>query len=131
MEITTLTPPDVWNPQEHLFSQCVRVRGAQETLYLAGQTAIDADGEFVGVGDIAVQVATCFDNIEAIVRAAGGTFANVVKLTAYFKDMDYLETYTQELGRRLPERRPAQTVVQVVSLAMPELLVELDAVAVL
>ena len=126
-----LQPPTVWDPAEHLFSQCVAVREVQQTLYLAGQTSIDANGTVIGIDDVEVQIRLAFDNIAAIVGHAGGRLDNVVKLTAYFVDMTSLAVYTQLLGEFFPSKRPAQTVVQVVRLAMPDLLVELDATAVL
>jgi enamine deaminase RidA (YjgF/YER057c/UK114 family) len=126
-----ILPATVWDPGVHLFSQCVAVTGAHQTLYLAGQTSIDADGTIVGVDDVEFQIRFSFANIAAIVAAAGGTLDNVVKLTAYFVDMAALDIYTQILGELFPVMRPAQTVVQVVRLAMPELLIELDATAVI
>lgn len=126
-----LQPDNIWNPGPHLFSQAVMVSAAGRLLYLAGQTSIDADGAIVGVDDVETQIRTSFDNIGKLLSAAGGSLADVVKLTAYFTDMGALDTYTRVLGEVFPTSRPAQTVVQVVRLAMPELLVELDATAVL
>jgi 2-iminobutanoate/2-iminopropanoate deaminase len=126
MRITQVVAPDIWDPGEHLFAQCVHVSDVDATLYLAGQTSIDADGKIVGPGDAPLQIETCFDNIERLVTAAGGGLDSVVRLRAYFTDMASLPTYTAILGRRFRERRPSQTVVQVVALV-----VELEAVAVL
>jgi 2-iminobutanoate/2-iminopropanoate deaminase len=131
MDKSLVSPSTIWDPAEHLFSQCVAVTGVQQTLYLAGQTSIDAHGTIVGVDDVEQQIRLAFANIAAIVTDAGGSLDNVVKLTAYFLDMTALDIYTRVLGEIFPTMRPAQTVVQVVRLAMPELLVELDATAVL
>ena len=127
----TLQPPGLWDPAEHLFAQGVLVAAAPRTLYLAGQTAIDGQGQIVGAGDPAAQIECCFNNMDILLRAAGGRLADVVRLRAYFTDMRYLDLYTEILGRYLPDQRPSQTVVQVAALAMPELLVELEATAVL
>jgi 2-iminobutanoate/2-iminopropanoate deaminase len=124
-------PSTVWDPARHLFSQCVAVTDIQRTLYLAGQTSIDAHGNVIGIDDVEQQIRLSFTNIAAIVSAAGGTLDNVVKLTAYFVDMTALDIYTRVLGELFPTMRPAQTVVQVVRLAMPELLIEIEATAVL
>ena len=118
----------MWDPGAQLLSQCVVVRDVERTLYLSGQTAITADGSFAGVGDVDAQIRLSFENIRLILDAAGGALDNVVKLTVYFRDLDI---YTGILGELFPETRPAQTVVEVARLAMPELLVEIDAVAVL
>lgn len=131
MEKTAIQPSNIWHPGEHLFSQATLVRNAARTLYLAGQTSIDERGTIVGVGDVEQQIRLSFNNIATIVGEVGGTLHNVVKLTAYFTDISSLPVYTRVLGELFPEVRPSQTVVQVVSLAMPELLVEIDATAAL
>lgn len=126
-----VSPETVWDPGAQLLSQCVVVEQVAKTLYLSGQTAITADGQFAGVDDIDAQIRLSFENIRLILDAAGGTLDNVVKLTVYFQDLGNLDTYTAILGQLYPETRPAQTVVEVARLAMPELLIEIDAVAVL
>lgn len=131
MDKYVISPGTVWDPGAQLLSQCIAVENASKTLYLSGQTAITADGQFEGVGDIEAQIRLSFENIRLIVDAAGGTLADVVKLTVYFTDVSNLDTYTGILGELFPETRPAQTVVEVSRLAMPELLIEIDAVAVL
>lgn len=126
-----VSPDTVWDPGAQLLSQCVVVENSARTLYLSGQTAITADGRFEGIDDIEAQIRLSFENIRLILDAAGGTIDNVVKLTVYFVDLSRLDTYTSILGELFPETRPAQTVVEVSRLAMPELLIEIDAVAVL
>lgn len=126
-----LSPDTVWDPGAQLLSQCVVVEQAAKTLYLSGQTAITADGQFEGIGDIEAQIRLSFENIRLIVAAAGGSLDNVVKLTVYFADLSNLDIYTSILGELFPDARPAQTVVEIARLAMPELLIEIDAVAVL
>ncbi|MGA9871265.1 MAG: RidA family protein [Rhodococcus sp. (in: high G+C Gram-positive bacteria)] len=126
-----LAPDTVWDPGAQLLSQCVVVTGADRTLYLSGQTAITPDGQFEGIGDVDAQIRLSFENIRLIMSAAGGTLDNVVKLTVYFVDLGHLDTYTGILGELFPASRPAQTVVEVSRLAMPELLIEIDATAVL
>lgn len=131
MNKNVISPDTVWDPGAQLLSQCVAVEQASTTLYLSGQTAITADGQFAGIGDVDAQIRLAFENIRLIVDAAGGTLDNVVKLTVYFVDLRNLDTYTGILGELFPETRPAQTVVEISRLAMPELLIEIDAVAVL
>ncbi|AYJ52174.1 RidA family protein [Rhodococcus sp. P1Y] len=131
MNKNVISPDTVWDPGAQLLSQCVAIEQASTTLYLSGQTAITADGQFAGIGDVDTQIRLAFENIRLIVDAAGGTLDNVVKLTVYFVDLRNLDTYTGILGELFPETRPAQTVVEISRLAMPELLIEIDAVAVL
>lgn len=131
MDRYVVSPDTVWDPGAQLLSQCVVVEHVAKTLYLSGQTAITADGQFEGIGDIDAQIRLSFENIRLILDAAGGTLDNVVKLTVYFADLSNLDTYTGILGELFPDVRPAQTVVEIARLAMPELLIEIDAVAVL
>jgi enamine deaminase RidA (YjgF/YER057c/UK114 family) len=131
MEKTTIQPSTIWDPGHHLFAQCTVVTGGSRTLYLAGQTAIDASGAIVGVDDPEAQVRLAFANVATIVTEAGGTLDNVVKLTVYVTDMAALPTYTRVLGELFPRVRPSQTAVEVTRLAMPDLLIEIDATAVL
>ena len=126
-----VSPETVWDPGAQLLSQCIVVANSARTLYLSGQTAITADGRFEGVGDVETQIRLSFENIRLILDAAGGTLDNVVKLTVYFVDLDDLDTYTGILGELFPKMRPAQTVVEVSRLALDELLIEIDATAVL
>nr|WP_206030425.1 RidA family protein [Rhodococcus sp. B10] len=126
-----MSPDTVWDPGEQLLSQCVVTSNASRTLYLSGQTAITADGRFAGIDDVEAQIRLAFENIRLILAAADGTLDDVVKVTVYFVDIGNLDTYTRILGELFPQTRPAQTVVEVARLAMPELLIEIDAVAVL
>lgn len=126
-----ILPETIWDPAEHLFSQCVAVTGAERTLYISGQSSIDAHGVIIGIDDVEQQIRCAFANVATIVSYAGGALDNVVKLTAYFLNMAALGIYTQVLGELFPTIRPAQTVVQVAGLAVPELLFELEATAVL
>ena len=100
-----------------------------EVLYISGQIALDPAGALVGAGDMKAQSQRVFENIEAILRMAGGTLENVVKITAYLTDMSRYGQYNEVRGRFLKDHRPASTTVQVVALAFPGLLVEVEAIA--
>ena len=100
-----------------------------EVLYISGQIALDPAGTLVGAGDMKAQSQRVFENIEAILRMAGGTLENVVKITAYLTDMSRYGEYNEVRGRFLKDHRPASTTVQVVALAFPGLLVEVEAIA--
>jgi enamine deaminase RidA (YjgF/YER057c/UK114 family) len=130
MDRRIISPPTVWDTGAELFAQCTAVTGAQQVLYLAGQTSISAAGEIVGIDDPEQQIRLSFENVRLILVAAGATLADVVKLTVYFTDLDNLPLYTRILGELYPVARPSQTVVQVARLALPELLIEIDATAV-
>jgi enamine deaminase RidA (YjgF/YER057c/UK114 family) len=108
------------------------VSGQARTLYCAGQTATDADGEPRHPGDMAAQLALCLDNLEAVLHGAGMTLANLVKLTICTTDVDGLFAQYGVLLGRLGAAgvAPATTLLGVARLARPELMVELEAIAV-
>ncbi len=131
LEKETMNPDGVWDSSVYGFSQAVKVRSAQEVVYISGQTAFDSQGQLEGEDDIEVQVRSSFENVKRIVESAGGTMDNIVKLTVYFLDLETLEQYTAILGEYFPDDPPSQTVVEVSRLALPGLLVEIEATAVL
>jgi reactive intermediate/imine deaminase len=112
------------------YSQVVEVRGGR-TLYISGQIALDSSGSLVGSGDFTAQVKQVFANLKARLDEAGASFNDVVKLNFYLVDASYLQavrdirdTYVNH------ENPPASTLVVVKQLVRPELLVEIDAIAV-
>jgi enamine deaminase RidA (YjgF/YER057c/UK114 family) len=96
---------------------------------LSGQVAIDGGGALVGAGDVRAQAEQCFANIERILGEAGSTLDDVVELTCFLTDPAHLTEYLEVRAARFPTRAPATTTV-VARLALPELLIELKAVAV-
>ena len=114
------------------FNQGEIVTGETRTLYLAGQTSVDAEGQPQHPGDMAAQLALAADNVEAVLQQAGMTLANVVRLNVYTIDMDAcFENYGVVAGRLAAAGvAPPGTLVGVTRLAFPELMVELEATAV-
>ena len=112
------------------YSQVVEVRDGR-TLYISGQVALDASGNLVGSGDFAAQVKQVFANLEARLDEAGASFNDVVKLNFYLLDAGNLrivrEVRDTHVNREYP---PASTLVVVKQLFRPELMVEVDAIAV-
>ena len=102
---------------------------AGNVLYISGQIALEPNGALVGQDDMRAQSQRVFENIEAILKMAGGTLENVVKITAYLTDMSRYAEYNEVRGKFLKDHRPASTTVQVVALAFPGLLVEVEAIA--
>jgi enamine deaminase RidA (YjgF/YER057c/UK114 family) len=107
------------------------------TVYLSGQVARDADGEPVGSGDLAAQVEQAYLDVATALAAVGGSFDDVAKLTVYI--VDWSPELLPELGAgvaRVAERlgvdpRKPITLLGVAALGEPDLLVEVEAVAVL
>ena len=98
-------------------------------IFLSGQAAIDGDGNIVGAGDFDAQLAQTFDNIERVLAAAEATLTDIVKVTIYLTDMAHFPKIVDARKRYFTEPWPADTIVEVSSLALPELMVEIDAIA--
>ncbi len=99
------------------YSQAVLVEGApKRTLYCAGQIPLDpASGELVA-GDITVQTERVLDNVQAVLAAAGMTFANVVKTTVYLTDLGDFAKMNECYARRFNVTPPARSTVPVAAL---------------
>ena len=114
------------------FSQVVAAAGTR-TIYTAGQVSIDERGELVGAGDLAAQTEQVMRNIGLALAAAGAGFADVVKITTYV--VNYKPEHRAIIGKaRSPffanGAPPASTLVGVSALALPEWLIEIEAIAV-
>ncbi len=114
------------------FNQGELVEGNQRTLFCAGQTALDENAKPQHEGDIRAQITLALDNLEAVLKEAGMTLSNVVRLTVYTTDVDAMIQNSDAMVGRLDGAnvKPAQTLLGVARLAFPELLVELEATAV-
>ncbi len=109
------------------FSPAARV-GNQ--VFVAGQVATDANGDMVGIGDAGAQSAQCFKNIEAALKAAGASWDDVTKITCFMVNADDYAAYAEVRNGIFPENGPASSTVFVKALVRPEMLVEVEAYAV-
>lgn len=108
------------------------VMGTGRLAALSGQVALDERGEVVGAGDAAAQARQVFENLRRCLAAVGATFAHVVKLTFYVTDVGQLPAIRAARDQYVDtEHPPASTAVQVAALIRPELLLEVDAFALL
>ncbi len=108
------------------------VLGTGRLVALSGQVALDAQGEVVGAGDPAAQARQVFENLRRCLAAAGATFGHVVKLTYYLTDVGHLPAVRAARDEYVDtEHPPASTAVQVAALFRPELLLEVEAFALL
>jgi enamine deaminase RidA (YjgF/YER057c/UK114 family) len=122
-----------WTWQDQFgFVQANKVTGGEQVLLCAGQTSSDGEGRPVHPGDMAAQITQALDNLETVLRGAGMTLANVVRLNYFTTDVDAYFGAGELLGKRLSESgcRPASTLIGVARLAFPELMVEIEATAV-
>jgi enamine deaminase RidA (YjgF/YER057c/UK114 family) len=128
--ITRLNPPELGTPPG--YSQIVEVT-ARRMIFIAGQTALDADGHLIGKNDFAAQAGQVFENLGIALRASGCTAANLVKLTVFLTDMDNLARYREARNRFFnlvtPPAAPAVTLVEVSKLYGPDFLIEIEAIA--
>ncbi|MDX2168976.1 MAG: RidA family protein [Deltaproteobacteria bacterium] len=111
------------------YSYAVKKSGTP--LYISGQVAIDGSGKLVGEGDAAAQTEQVFANLRSIVEAAGGTLADIVKLTIYVTDAAYRPAIVAARNKYFTGGEPpASTYLVISGLALPQLLVEIEAIAV-
>jgi enamine deaminase RidA (YjgF/YER057c/UK114 family) len=134
MTVELLNPPGIPAPE---FYRQMAVTSGSRTVYLAGQVARTADGTPVGAGDLAAQVEQSYLNVATALEAVGGTFEHVAKLTLYV--VDWTPDRLADLGagvaaaaaRLQADLVKPVTLISVAGLGEPDLLVEVDAVAVL
>jgi enamine deaminase RidA (YjgF/YER057c/UK114 family) len=113
------------------YSQGIRVTGAQTILFTAGQVPYDATGGVKHRGDFKAQARAVFAAIQALVEAGGGTLDNVVKITTYVTDVRYRLDFRSVREEFFGAKGPASTMVEVSSLAHPDYLIEVEAIAVI
>jgi 2-iminobutanoate/2-iminopropanoate deaminase len=102
---------------------------AGNLVFIAGQVAQDAEGRLVGRGDIEAQAVQVFDNLKAVLASAGSSLDQVVKLTTYTTSLAYRQKIAEVRARYFQTYFPPNTFVVVASLATPEYLLEIEAVA--
>lgn len=107
------------------------VSGPGRWVAISGQVAFDAEGNLVGEGDAGAQAQQVFTNLERCLAAAGATFADVVKLNFFVTDVAYLPAIRVARDAHIDTANPpASTAVQVVALFRPDVLLEVEAYAV-
>lgn len=115
-------------PWDHDFrySQAMRVA---DLVFVSGQAAIGESGEIVGEGDFMAQAHQVFANLRAVLEGAGSGLDRVVKVGIFITDMSYFPQIVELRGMYFREPYPADTIVQVEALALPGLMLEIEAIA--
>lgn len=118
------TQPDPY--EQFLISQAIRVGNL---VFLSGQAAIDEKGELVGVGDFDAQAKQTFENLRKVLEASGSSMDRIVKVTIYLTDMANFPKIMELRKTWFSKPYPADTIVEISALGLPELQIEIDAVA--
>jgi enamine deaminase RidA (YjgF/YER057c/UK114 family) len=120
-----------WTWQDQFgYSQAWRVDRPAAVIFVAGQGPLSAEGEFVGAGDFEAQARQTFENLRAVLDEAGASVDAIVKLNVYLTDIALLRDYSRIRAEYVPGPAPAGTAVQVVALAIPGMMLEVEAIAV-
>jgi reactive intermediate/imine deaminase len=127
-QVKRTNPPALSTPTG--YTHVVEVAGPNRTIYISGQIAFDKDGKIVGAGDMKAQAEQVFKNLEAALTAAGATFSDVVKMNSYTTDMSKVQAVRDVRARYFKDATPASTFVEVKGLVRPELLLEIEVIAV-
>jgi enamine deaminase RidA (YjgF/YER057c/UK114 family) len=134
MSVQLINPDGLLEPQGYVH---MAVATGSRTVYLSGQVARDAAGEPVGAGDLAAQVEQAYTNVATALAAVGGSFADIAKLTVYVVDWapakmgDLFAGATRVAERLGIDPVKPTTLIGVAALGEPDMLVEVEAVAVL
>lgn len=134
MGIELLNPDGLYKPDSY---HQVAVATGSRLVFLSGQVAQDTSGAIVGKGDLAAQSEQAYRNVAAALKGAGATFADVVKVTVYVVDWQpaKMELLIQGAMRVAMEQgfdpRRTMTLIGVAALGAPDLMIEVEAVAVL
>lgn len=131
MPHVSIQPEDLFSSAPYGFSQVVVSRGEQ-IIYCAGQTANDKKLNVIGVGDLEAQLRASLENVGIALKAGGAGFGDVVCTRVYIVDYtpDYLGVISSVMSDFFGDNLPANTLIGVQALALPEFLCEIEATAV-
>jgi len=100
-----------------------------DLIFVSGQAAVDDQGEVVGEGDFGVQAHHAVGNLKRVLEAAGSSLEQVIKVTIFVTDMSHFPEVVELRGEVFTSPYPADTICEVRALAYPELMFEIEAVA--
>ena len=118
------TDPDPY--EAFRLAQAYRV---DNMIYVSGQAAFTLEGEVVGVGDFDAQAVQTFENLRGVLRAGGSDLSKVIKVTIFLKDMGNFSKIVALREKYFSPPYPADTIVEITGLALPELEIEIEAMA--
>lgn len=126
-----INPTELSTPKG--YTHIVAVEGGK-TIYIAGQVPTDAKGDVIGKGDLKAQITKVYENLSIALKAVGADFKDVVKMTTYIVGYEpaHLSILREVRGQYLsPTQPPANTLLGVQALFHPDILIEIEAIAVI
>ena len=127
MSKTVINPSALAKPTGYSYA----IKKSGTPVFISGQVALDAEGKLVGENDAAAQTEQVFKNLQAVVEGCGGTLDDVVKITIFVTDPSYRPAVAAARLKWFKEGEwPASTYIVVSALAVPTMLVEIEAVAI-
>lgn len=124
-DVVGIPSPYTWD--EHFFySQATRVG---DLIFVSGQAAVGADGQVVGADDFEAQAACVFENLAKVLEAAGSSMSKVAKVTIFMTDTSHFAHILECRERYFTAPYPADSTVEVTALALPGLMLEIEAIA--
>ena len=129
MPIQRGNPPGMKNVRASVYNHFVRVNQPQSLIFVSGQVSRDNEGNQVGAGSMLEQTRQCIRNIEKSLQAAGATLSDIVWTTVYTTDIREFKQIVAAREEFFRDNLPTSTMVEVVHLADPGLLVEIQVIA--
>jgi 2-iminobutanoate/2-iminopropanoate deaminase len=125
-EVSAVPSPHSWDAPFR-YSQATRVG---DLLFVSGQAAVGEDGQIVGEGDFVAQAECAFENLRKVLEAAGSSMSKIAKVTIFLTDASNFPHILECREKYFTAPYPADTTVEVTGLALPGLMVEIEAIAV-
>lgn len=130
MEIRELVSSKLCKPLG-VYSQATEVIMPEKLVFVSGFTSRDPKGNVVGKGDIKVQTESVLQSIQTILKEAGGTMKDIVKMTIYIRDMNMFDEIHEVRARYFSRPYPACAMLEVSRMVDPDHLIEIEAIAAL
>ena len=129
MSITRGNPDGLKNVRATVYNHFVRVDQPKSMIFVSGQVSRDSEGQQVGAGSMLEQTRQCIRNIETCLNAAGGSLSDIVWTTVYTTDIREFRQIVAAREEFFKTNLPTSTMVEVVHLADPGLMVEIQVIA--
>lgn len=129
MPITRGNPDGLKNVRATVYNHFVRVDQPKSMIFVSGQVSRDSEGQQVGIGSMLEQTRQCIRNIETCLKSAGGSLTDIVWTTVYTTDIREFRQIVAAREEFFKTNLPTSTMVEVVHLADPGLMVEIQVIA--